>query len=278
MFLVVQRTDTLPEMRALVNTDHVVAVMPVAGGVQDQALPVERRHLGGRVAIHPAERGVPRGSRAGRLTGRDPTAGARCSRGASVVTLEHVGKRYGAGAPILSDVSLRLEPGGFYFLTGASGAGKTTLLKLIYLAEPPSRGRVSLLGTDAATLDRAGQAALRRRIGIVFQDFRLLDELTAAENVALALRIAGVAERQIRANVPELLAWVGLADRGDSVAATLSGGERQRVAIARADRAPAGTLDRRRADRQCRRRCRNVAGPRVRAHQPARHHRADRHP
>lgn len=151
-----------------------------------------------------------------------------------MVTLEHVGKRYGAGAPILSDISLRLEPGGFYFLTGASGAGKTTLLKLIYLAEPPSRGRVSLLGTDAATLDRAGQAALRRRIGIVFQDFRLLDELTAAENVALALRIAGVAERQIRANVPELLAWVGLADRGDSVAATLSGGERQRVAIARA--------------------------------------------
>jgi cell division transport system ATP-binding protein len=151
-----------------------------------------------------------------------------------VVTLEHVGKRYGAGAPILSDISLQLEPGGFYFLTGASGAGKTTLLKLIYLAERPSRGRVSLLGTDAATLDRAGQAALRRRIGIVFQDFRLLDELTAAENVALALRIAGVAERQIRANVPELLAWVGLANRGDAVAATLSGGERQRIAIARA--------------------------------------------
>lgn len=151
-----------------------------------------------------------------------------------MVTLEHVGKHYGAGAPILSDISLQLEPGGFYFLTGASGAGKTTLLKLIYLAERPSRGRVSLLGTDAATLDRAGQAALRRRIGIVFQDFRLLDELTAAENVALALRIAGVAERQIRANVPELLAWVGLANRGDAVAATLSGGERQRIAIARA--------------------------------------------
>ena len=151
-----------------------------------------------------------------------------------MIALEHVGKRYGAGAPILSDISLQLETGGFYFLTGASGAGKTTLLKLIYLAELPSRGRVSLLGTDAAMLDRAGQAALRRRIGIVFQDFRLLDELTAAENVALPLRIAGVAERQIRANVPELLAWVGLADRGDSVAATLSGGERQRVAIARA--------------------------------------------
>jgi len=151
-----------------------------------------------------------------------------------VIAFEQVGKRYGAGAPILSEVSLRLEPGGFYFLTGASGAGKTTLLKLIYLAEQPSRGRISVLGTDVAGLDRAGQAALRRRIGIVFQDFWLLDELTAAENVALALRIAGVPERQIRANVPELLAWVGLADRSDSMAATLSGGERQRIAIARA--------------------------------------------
>jgi cell division transport system ATP-binding protein len=151
-----------------------------------------------------------------------------------VVTLEHVGKRYGAGAPILTEVSLRLEPGGFYFLTGASGVGKTTLLKLIYLAEHPSRGGLRLFGTDAAALDRAGLAALRRRIGIVFQDFRLLDDLTAAENVALPLRIDGVPERQIRANVPELLAWVGLANRADAVAATLSGGERQRIAIARA--------------------------------------------
>jgi cell division transport system ATP-binding protein len=151
-----------------------------------------------------------------------------------VVTLEHVGKRYGAGAPILTDVSLQLEPGGFYFLTGASGVGKTTLLKLIYLAEHPSRGGLRLFGTDAAALDRAGLAALRRRIGIVFQDFRLLDDLTAAENVALPLRIDGVPERQVRANVPELLAWVGLANRADAVAATLSGGERQRIAIARA--------------------------------------------
>ncbi|HET6197093.1 MAG TPA: ATP-binding cassette domain-containing protein, partial [Acetobacteraceae bacterium] len=113
-----------------------------------------------------------------------------------MVTLEHVGKRYGAGAPILADVSLQLDPGEFYFLTGASGAGKTTLLKLIYLAERPSRGRISLFGTDAAAVDRAAQSALRRRIGIVFQDFRLLDDLTAAENVALALRITGVPERQ----------------------------------------------------------------------------------
>jgi cell division transport system ATP-binding protein len=162
--------------------------------------------------------------------GKGPPAAAEIG----VVTLEHIGKRYGAGAQILSDVSLELEPGGFYFLTGASGAGKTTLLKLIYLAERPSRGRLMLFGTDIGNLDRAARTAMRRRIGIVFQDFRLIDELSARENVALPLRIAGVPERQIRANVPELLAWVGLADRTEAPAATLSGGERQRVAIARA--------------------------------------------
>lgn len=151
-----------------------------------------------------------------------------------MVRLEHIGKRYDTGAQILSDVTLALEPGGFYFLTGASGAGKTTLLKIVYLAERPSRGSVMLFGSDAGPLDRAQRAALRRRIGIVFQDFRLIDELSASENVALPLRIAGVAERQIRENVPELLAWVGLADRGDAPAAALSGGERQRIAIARA--------------------------------------------
>lgn len=151
-----------------------------------------------------------------------------------MVSLEHVGKRYDAGVPILSDVSLNLEPGGFYFLTGASGAGKTTLLRIIHLAELPSRGRLRLFGTDTAALDRPARAALRRRIGVVFQDLRLIDELSAGDNVALPLRIAGAAERQIRANVSELLSWVGLADRADAPAATLSGGQRQRIAIARA--------------------------------------------
>ena len=152
----------------------------------------------------------------------------------TVVELEHVGKRTDAGAQIISDISLTLEAGTFYFLTGASGAGKTTLLRLITLAERPSSGRLTLFGADTAALDRKAQAALRRRIGIVFQDAWLIDELSAGDNVALPLRIAGAPERQIGDNVAELLAWVGLAGRADARAATLSGGERQRVAIARA--------------------------------------------
>ncbi len=151
-----------------------------------------------------------------------------------MVSLEHIGKHYGADAPILSDVSLNLEAGGFYFLTGSSGAGKTTLLRIIHLAERPSRGRLRLFGKDTAALDRQAQAALRRRIGIVFQDVRLVGELSAGDNVALPLRIAGAAERDIRDNVPELLAWMGLADRAEAPAASLSGGQRQRIAIARA--------------------------------------------
>ena len=151
-----------------------------------------------------------------------------------MVKLEHIGKRYGNGAQILSDVSLTLGPGGFHFLTGASGAGKTMLLKIITLAERPSHGRLTLFGADAGALDRAARAALRRRVGIVFQDTWLVDELSARDNVALPLRIAGAAEREIHDNVAAILAWVGLADRADSPAAALSGGERQLVAIARA--------------------------------------------
>ena len=151
-----------------------------------------------------------------------------------MVRLENVGKRYGGGAEILQDVTVALDPGGFYFLTGVSGAGKTTLLKIIYLAERASRGLVSLFDTDTATVDRHMQSALRRRIGIVFQDFRLIEHLSVRDNVALPLRIAGAPEREIRENVPELLGWLGLGDKGDLRPATLSGGEQQRVAIARA--------------------------------------------
>jgi cell division transport system ATP-binding protein len=154
--------------------------------------------------------------------------------GGVVVKLEHVGKRYGTDAEILHDVSLTLDSGGFYFLTGVSGAGKTTLLKIIYLAETPSRGAISLFDTNVSGIDRAAHNALRRRIGIVFQDFRLVEHLNVRDNVALPLRIAGAPEREIRENVPELLGWMGLEGKLDYHPAQLSGGEQQRVAIARA--------------------------------------------
>ena len=151
-----------------------------------------------------------------------------------MVRLDNVGKRYGTDAEILHDVSLTLDPGGFYFLTGVSGAGKTTLLKIIYLSEPPSNGAITLFDIDASTADRTTHTAMRRRIGIVFQDFRLVDHLTVRDNVALPLRIEGASEREIRENVPELLGWIGLEGKLDYRPAQLSGGEQQRVAIARA--------------------------------------------
>ncbi len=151
-----------------------------------------------------------------------------------MVRFENVGMRYGAGPEVLRDITFRLEPGSFTFLTGLSGAGKTTLLKLMYLAEPPSRGLISLFGHDLATAARSAFAPLRRRIGVVFQDFRLLDHLSAFDNVALPLKLAGRKQGNYHQDVEELLSWVGLGDRMDARPHTLSGGEQQRVAIARA--------------------------------------------
>lgn len=151
-----------------------------------------------------------------------------------MITFENVGMRYGMGAEILQDVSFALEKGSFHFLVGPSGAGKTTLLKLLYLAHRPSRGLVNFFGRDLASLGRDDLPRLRRRIGVVFQDFRLFDHLTAFENVALPLRIKGATKKQVQDHVEELLAWVGLEDRLHARPATLSGGEKQRVAIARA--------------------------------------------
>jgi len=151
-----------------------------------------------------------------------------------LVRFENVGMRYGAGPEVLRDISMRLPPGSFHFLTGPSGAGKSTLLKLMYLAERPSRGLITLFDRDTATAPRGELPALRRRIGVVFQDFRLIDHLSAFDNAALPLRVSGLAEPQIREHVVELLSWVGLADHLDSKPATLSGGQQQRVAIARA--------------------------------------------
>jgi cell division transport system ATP-binding protein len=152
----------------------------------------------------------------------------------SIVQFENVGLRYGMEAEVLSDVSFALTRGTFYFLTGASGAGKTSLLRLLYLAQRPSRGLIRLFGEDAVTMPRAQLPALRRRIGVVFQDFRLVPHLSTYDNVALPLRISGAKEDQIASPVREMLAWVGLAERADARPATLSGGEQQRVAIARA--------------------------------------------
>jgi len=153
---------------------------------------------------------------------------------ASIVQFENVGLRYGTGAETLSDVSLNLPAGSFTFLTGPSGAGKTSLLKLLYLALRPSRGLIRLFSEDIVTLPRARLPAFRRRIGVVFQDFRLVPYLSAYDNVALPLRVAGVSEGEIETPVREMLEWVGLASRANARPATLSGGEQQRVAIARA--------------------------------------------
>lgn len=151
-----------------------------------------------------------------------------------IVQFDNVGLRYESGSEVLSDISFTLFPGSFYFLTGASGAGKTSLLKLLYLAQRPSRGAIRMFGTDAITLPRERLPLLRRRLGVVFQDFRLVPHLSAYDNVALPLRVAGVAERELAQPVTDMLEWVGLADRMAARPATLSGGEQQRVAIARA--------------------------------------------
>jgi cell division transport system ATP-binding protein len=151
-----------------------------------------------------------------------------------VLRLENVGLRYGQGPEILKDVSFGLEKGELRFLTGPSGAGKSSLLKLLFFALKPTRGLVTLFGRDAATVRRRELPALRRRIGVVFQEFRLLDHLTTYDNVALPLRIAGQREHDYRADVMDLLSWVGLADQAQAYPPVLSGGEKQRAAIARA--------------------------------------------
>jgi cell division transport system ATP-binding protein len=151
-----------------------------------------------------------------------------------VVRFENVGLRYALGPEVLRDLNFHIEPYSFQFLTGPSGAGKTSLLRLLFLSLRPTRGLITLFGNDVATLSKDSLAVLRRRIGIVFQDFRLLDHMTTYENVALPFRVMGKDEDSYRGEVVELLQWVGLGERMGALPPVLSGGEKQRAAIARA--------------------------------------------
>src|SRR3954469_8941210 len=153
---------------------------------------------------------------------------------AAVAEFDSVGLRYGTGAEVLRDLDFRLRTGSFYFLTGPSGAGKTSLLKFLYLAQRPTRGRIKLFGEELSEAPRDALPPFRRRIGVVFQDFRLIRHLSAFDNVALPLRVGGAGDEEVEGPVREMLAWVGLADRASARPPTLSGGEQQRVAIARA--------------------------------------------
>jgi len=151
-----------------------------------------------------------------------------------LIRFEKVGLRYGVGPEVLSDIDMNLEQGSFHFLSGASGAGKTSLLKLIYLGIRPTRGLASMFGQQTNNLNRRQLSMIRQRIGVVFQEFRLLTHLSAFDNVALPLRIIGRPEKEIRSNVDELMDWVGLGDYKNALPYTLSGGQQQRIAVARA--------------------------------------------
>ena len=150
------------------------------------------------------------------------------------VTMTGVSLRYDDGPEILSDISLSIPQRSFHFLTGPSGAGKTSLLSLMYLANRPSRGALTIFGENVTSASRNRLANLRRRLGVVFQDFRLLDHMTTWENVALPLRVLGKDVDEYREDVTDLLQWVGLGDRMHAAPSVLSGGEKQRAAIARA--------------------------------------------
>ena len=151
-----------------------------------------------------------------------------------MIEFENVGLRYGMGPEVLRDLTFDIAPRSFQFLTGPSGAGKTSLIRLLFMSLKPTRGLIRVFGRDTTQVDRDELPTLRRRIGVVFQDFRLLDHLTTYENVALPLRVSGREEASYRADVVDLLDWVGLGERMHALPPVLSGGEKQRAAIARA--------------------------------------------
>ncbi len=151
-----------------------------------------------------------------------------------MIRFEHVGLRYGIGPEVLSDINFTLEAGSFHFLTGPSGAGKSSLMSMMFLGRKPTRGIATMFGQNISQLSRPQLSSIRQRIGVVFQEFRLLPHLSAFDNVALPLRIIGRPEKEIRSNVNELLEWVGLGEQKQMLPPTMSGGQQQRVAIARA--------------------------------------------
>ncbi len=148
--------------------------------------------------------------------------------------MQNLGLTYQRGSEVLHDVNVHLRPGSFHFLTGPSGAGKTSLLRLLFMSLHPSRGQIQMFGQDVSRISPARRAQLRRRIGFVFQEFRLLDHLTTWENVALPLRVVGKKVEDYKEDVTDLLQWVGLGDRMHAFPSVLSGGEKQRASIARA--------------------------------------------
>ena len=162
---------------------------------------------------------------------RRPTAP---NKDIDVVRLRGLGFGYDDRPSVLRDVNLILPHGSFHFLTGPSGAGKSTLLRLMTLGEQAHTGRISLFGKDVTRIPRSAIPAMRQRMGVVFQDFRLLDHLSAFDNVALPLRLNGERPRDYAQDVAEMLRWVGLGGRLDALPPSLSGGEKQRLAIARA--------------------------------------------
>lgn len=151
-----------------------------------------------------------------------------------MIRFENVGLRYGMGPEILRDLSFAIEPQSFQFLTGPSGAGKTSLIRLLFMSLRPTRGLIKVFNRDLSVIEKQELPGLRRKIGVVFQDFRLLDHMTTYENVALPLRVVGKDEAEYKSDVIDLLKWVGLGDRMHVLPPVLSGGEKQRAAIARA--------------------------------------------
>lgn len=151
-----------------------------------------------------------------------------------MITARHIGLRYSAGPEVLSDISCTLEEGSFHYLTGPSGSGKTSLMRLFHIGKLPTRGDLYVQGQNVALASRVERARLRSKIGVIFQNFRLLPHLSLYDNIALPLRLNGLEENRIRSAVNDMIDWIGLKDYTDTYPAFLSGGQQQRVAIARA--------------------------------------------